>query len=194
MSRLGIKPIPVPEKVKVTVQGPLVSVTGPLGQLSRTFPEGLTVRTDPGFLIVDRRDDSTRQRSLHGTFRKLLSNMVEGSSVGFKKELKIGGVGFRATLTGNQLSMTLGFSHPISYTIPEGIKVTVDAKQTGLVVQGADKERVGQVAAEIRRFRRPGVYWANNEPVGIRYTTEHVRRKAGKAAAGATGAAGGAKK
>jgi large subunit ribosomal protein L6 len=194
MSRLGKKPIAVPEKVKVTIQGPLVSVTGPLGVLSRTFPDGLTVRTDPGFLIVDRRDDSTRQRSLHGTFRKLLSNMVEGSSVGFKKELKIGGVGFRATLTGNQLSMTLGFSHPISYTIPEGIKVTVDAKQTGIVVQGADKERVGQVAAEIRRFRRPGVYWANNEPVGIRYTTEHVRRKAGKAAAGATGAAGGAKK
>lgn len=194
MSRLGKKPIPVPEKVKVSIQGPLVSVAGPLGQLSRTLPEGLTARTDAGLLIVDRRDDSTRQRSLHGTFRKLLSNMVEGSSTGFTKELKIGGVGFRATLTGNNLSMTLGFSHPINYTIPAGIKLTVDAKQTGLVVQGADKERVGQVAAEIRRFRRPGVYWANNEPVGIRYTTEHVRRKAGKAAAGATGAAGGAKK
>jgi hypothetical protein len=96
--------------------------------------------------------------------------MVEGASAGFTKELKIGGVGFRATLTGTNLSMTLGFSHPINYTIPAGIKVTVDAKQTGLVVQGADKERVGQVAAEIRRFRRPGVYWANNEPVGIRYT------------------------
>ncbi|MBK8574397.1 MAG: 50S ribosomal protein L6 [Elusimicrobia bacterium] len=194
MSRLGKKPIPVSDKVKVSIQGPLVSVTGPLGQLSRTLPEGLTAHLDKGVLVVDRRDDSTRQRSLHGTFRKLLSNMVEGSLSGFTKELKIGGVGFRATLTGNDLSMTLGFSHPIHYTIPAGIKVTVDAKQTGLVVQGADKERVGQVAAEIRRFRRPGVYWANNEPVGIRYTTEHVRRKAGKAAAGATGAAGGAKK
>jgi large subunit ribosomal protein L6 len=194
MSRLGRKPIPVSDKVKVSIQGPVVSVTGPLGQLSRTLPDGLTARAEAGALIVDRRDDSTRQRSLHGTFRKLLSNMVEGSLTGFTKELKIGGVGFRATLTGNNLFMTLGFSHPINYTIPANIKVTVDPKQTTLVVHGADKERVGQVAAEIRRFRRPGVYWANNEPVGIRYVTEHVRRKAGKAAAGATGAAGGAKK
>ena len=120
--------------------------------------------------------------------------MVEGATVGFTKELRIGGVGFRATLTGDNLHMTLGYSHPIEYKIPAGIKVTVDAKQTGLTVQGSNKEMVGQVAAEIRDFRKPGVYWANNEPVGIRYVNEHVRRKAGKAAAGATGAAGGAKK
>lgn len=190
MSRLGKNPIPLSEKVKVSIQGGLVSVTGPLGQLSRTLPEGLTARSEKGALVLDRRDDSTRQRSLHGTFRKLLLNMVEGCEKGFSKELKIGGVGFRAQLTGSNLQMTLGFSHPIDYVVPAGINVTVDAKQTGLAVQGIDKERVGQVAAEIRRFRRPGVYWANNEPVGIRYTTEHVRRKAGKAAAGSAGTGG----
>jgi large subunit ribosomal protein L6 len=190
MSRLGKNPIPLSAKVNVSIQGSLVNVTGPLGQLSRTLPEGLTVTSDKGSVLISRRDNSTRQRALHGTYRKLLLNMVEGCEKGFTKELKIGGVGFRAQLAGNSLQMTLGFSHPIDYTVPAGIKVTVDAKQTGLVVQGIDKERVGQVAAEIRRFRRPGVYWANNEPVGIRYTTEHVRRKAGKAAAGATGAGG----
>ncbi|MBL0059129.1 MAG: 50S ribosomal protein L6 [Elusimicrobia bacterium] len=194
MSRLGKKPIPIPEKVKVSIQGPTVDVTGPLGQMKRTLPDGLTARMDGTALIIDRRNDSTSQKALHGTFRKLLSNMVEGSLTGFTKELRIGGVGFRAQLTGNNLHMTLGYSHPIDYIVPAGIKVTVDAKQTTVVVAGPDKERVGQVAAEIRRFRRPGVYWANNEPVGIRYATEHVRRKAGKAAAGAAGPAGGAKK
>lgn len=194
MSRLGKKPIPVPEKVKVALQGAVVNVSGPLGQLSRTLPAGLTARTENNTLVLDRRDDSRVQRALHGTFRKLLSNMLEGAATGFSKELRIGGVGFRATLTGNNLQMTLGYSHPVDYVVPAGIKVTVDPKQTTLVVQGADKEKVGQVAAEIRRFRRPGVYWANNEPVGIRYANEHVRRKAGKAAAGAAGAAGGAKK
>lgn len=194
MSRLGKKPILVPEKVKVALNGAVVNVSGPLGQLTRTLPAGLSARTENNTVVLDRRDNSRVQRSLHGTYRKLLSNMVEGASAGFSKELRIGGVGFRATLTGNNLQMTLGYSHPVDYVVPAGIKVTVDAKQTTLVVQGADKEKVGQVAAEIRRFRRPGVYWANNEPVGIRYANEHVRRKAGKAAAGAAGAAGGAKK
>ncbi len=193
MSRLGKKPIAIPEKVNVSVQGSMVNVAGPLGQLSRALPAGIGAQVAGGVLTVTRANDSTVQRSLHGTLRKLLLNMVEGTSKGFQKELRIGGVGFRATLAGSRLQMTLGYSHLIEYTIPTGIKVTVDAKQTGLVVQGADKALVGQVAAEIREFRKPGVYWANNEPVGIRYIDEVVRRKAGKAAAGAAGV-GGAKK
>lgn len=193
MSRLGKHPIAIPEKVKVDVQGSLVSVTGPLGTLKQQLPTGITAKVDGGNVTVTRANDSMTQKSLHGTLRKLVLNMVEGASKGFQKELKIGGVGFRATLTGNKLHMTLGYSHPIEYTVPTGIKVTVDAKQTGLLVQGADKALVGQVAAEIRDYRKPGVYWANNEPVGIRYANEVVRRKAGKAAAGAAGA-GGAKK
>ncbi|HNG45281.1 MAG TPA: 50S ribosomal protein L6 [Elusimicrobiota bacterium] len=194
MSRLGRKPIAIPEKVKVSVDGPKVSVAGPLGTLTRALPQGISAKVDGGVLTVARANDSTTQRALHGTLRKLLLNMVEGTAKGFQKELRIGGVGFRATLTGNHLHMTLGYSHPIEYTVPAGIKLTVDAKQTTIVVQGADKELVGQVAAEIREFRKPGVYWANNEPVGIRYANEVVRRKAGKAAAGAAGGAAGAKK
>ncbi|MBK6879188.1 MAG: 50S ribosomal protein L6 [Elusimicrobia bacterium] len=194
MSRLGKKPISLPDKVKVNVQGATVSVTGPLGQLSRVLPAGLSAKLEGPSLTVDRKNDSPTQKALHGTFRKLLLNMVEGAATGFSKELRIGGVGFRAQINGNKLNMTLGYSHPIDYTVPVGVKVTVDQKQTTLVVSGADKQLVGQVAAEIREFRKPGVYWANNEPVGIRYANEHVRRKAGKAAAGAAGAAGGAKK
>lgn len=194
MSRLGNKPIAIPEKVKVSISGTTVQVAGPLGNLTRALPQGISAKVDGATLTVARANDSTTQRSLHGTLRKLLLNMVEGASKGFQKELRIGGVGFRATLTGTKLQMTLGYSHPIEFTVPVGIKLTVDPKQTTIVVQGADKELVGQVAAEIRSFRKPGVYWANNEPVGIRYSDEVVRRKAGKAAAGATGAAGGAKK
>jgi large subunit ribosomal protein L6 len=190
MSRLGKKPIEVPEKVKVTVQGSRVAVGGPLGQLQRDLPAGITARLEGNVLHVERKNDSQAQRALHGTFRKLLLNMVEGVGKGFSKELRIGGVGFRAQLTGAKLHMTLGYSHPIDFTVPEGIKITVDQKQTGLLVQGADKERVGQVAAEIRAYRKPSVYWANNEPVGIRYAAEHVRRKAGKAAGAAAGPGG----
>ena len=194
MSRLRKKPIPFSDKVKVEVQGSTVNVSGPLGQLPRTLPAGITAVVEGKTLTVSRRNDSPTQKALHGTFRKLLLNMVEGATVGITNELRIGAGGVRATLTGDNLHMTLEYSHPIEYKIQAGIKVTVDAKQTGLTVQGSNKEMVGQVAAEIRDFRKPGVYWANNEPVGIRYVNEHVRRKAGKAAAGATGAAGGAKK
>jgi len=161
-----------------------------LGQLHRDLPAGIVAESSGNVLTVSRKNDSLVQKALHGTFRKLLLNMVEGVATGFSKELRIGGVGFRATLTGNKLNLTLGYSHPIDYVVPEGIKITVDAKQTGLIVQGIDKESVGQVSAEIRAYRKPDVYWANNEPVGIRYINETVRRKAGKAAAGAAGAGG----
>jgi large subunit ribosomal protein L6 len=190
MSRLGRLPIPIPDKVKVTLQGSHVSVEGPLGKLSKDLPAGLTAQIQDKTLVVSRASDSTLHKSLHGTLRKVLLNMVVGTDKGWSKELRIEGVGFRAAIVGTKLNMTLGFSHPVDYEIPAGIKITVDAKQTGLVVHGANKELVGQVAAEIREFKPPEPY----KGTGIRYVNEVVRRKAGKAAAGATGAVGGAKK
>lgn len=191
MSRLGKKPVPVPEKVKVSVAGAQVTATGPLGTIVRQFPDGITAQIDGKTVVVARRDDSPTQKALHGTWRKLVLNMVDGVNTGFSKELRIEGVGFRATQTGTKISMTLGFSHPVEYTPPASVKIAVDPKQTGLVISGADKELVGRVAADIRRFKPPEPY----KGTGIRYTNEHVRRKAGKAAAGAAGAgAGGGKK
>ena len=191
MSRLGRQPIAIPDKVKATVSGSHVSVEGPLGKLSRELPAGISAQVVDKTILVARANDSTMQRSLHGTLRKVLLNMVEGVEKGWTKNLRIEGVGFRATITGNKLNMTLGYSHPIDYEVPAGIKVLVDAKQTALTVQGADKEKVGQVAAEIRKFKKPEPY----KGTGIRYADEVIRRKAGKAAAGAAGGAvGGAKK
>jgi large subunit ribosomal protein L6 len=132
---------------------------------------------------VSRRDDSPTQKALHGTWHKLIINMIQGVQNGFSKELRIEGVGFRATQTGTKISMTLGFSHTVEYVPPASVKIAVDPKQTGMVISGFDKELVGQVAAEIRKFRPPEPY----KGTGIRYSDEHVRRKAGKAAAGAAG-------
>lgn len=193
MSRLGKKAVPILDKVKVSVEGSKVSVTGPLGSLVRTLPEGITAKADDKEVLVARRDDTPTQKALHGTWRKLILNMVEGVNKGFSKELRIEGVGFRATQVGPKITMTLGFSHIVEYTPPAGVKLAVDPKQTGIVISGFDKELVGRAAAEIRKFRPPEPY----KGTGIRYSDEHVRRKAGKAAAGAgagAGAAGGGKK
>jgi large subunit ribosomal protein L6 len=189
MSRLGAKPIPIPEKVKVSVSGPKVNVEGPLGKLARQLPAGLQAQVKDNAVLVTRQNDSTQQKSLHGTLRKVLMNMVEGVSKGFTKDLRIEGVGYRATQAGTKITFQLGFSHNKEYDVPAGIKVTVDAKQTNLSVQGADKELVGQVAAEIRELKPPEPY----KGTGIRYVDEHVRRKAGKAAVGAAGGVGGKK-
>lgn len=189
MSRLGAKPIQIPEKVKVTVAGYQVNVEGPLGKLSRQMPLGLQVQMKDNSVLITRANDSTQQKSLHGTLRKIVLNMVEGVAKGFTKDLRIEGVGYRAALAGNKISFQLGFSHNKDYEVPAGIKVTVDAKQTGLVVQGSNKELVGQVAAEIRELKPPEPY----KGTGIRYADEHVRRKAGKAAVGAAGGIGGKK-
>lgn len=186
MSRLGKKPIPILDKVKVSIAGSKVTATGPLGTLTRDFPAGITAEVNGKDVIVSRKDDTPMQKALHGTWRKLVMNMIEGVEKGFSRELRIEGVGFRATQTGTKISMTLGFSHTVEYTPPAGVKIVVDAKQTGLAISGADKEIVGRVAAEIRRFKPPEPY----KGTGIRYSDEHVRRKAGKAAAGAAGAGG----
>jgi large subunit ribosomal protein L6 len=191
MSRLGRKPVPIPDKVKVSLDGSRVQVEGPLGKMAFALPTGIAVQVKDKELLVTRADDSTAQKSLHGTLRKVVLNMVDGVSKGFTKDLRIEGVGYRAQQAGDKLTFQLGFSHQKEYAIPAGIKVTIDAKQTGISVQGADKALVGQVAADIRRLKPPEPY----KGTGIRYTDEHVRRKAGKAAVGAAGAgAGGAKK
>ncbi|HOW28967.1 MAG TPA: 50S ribosomal protein L6 [Elusimicrobiota bacterium] len=194
MSRLGKMPIPVPSNVKVTVSGSKVAVEGPLGKLEKVLPAGLQARLESGQILVSRANDSTVQKSLHGTYRKLVLNMVEGVSKGFTKLLQIEGVGFRAQVAGNKLSMTLGLSHPVDFDVPAGLKVVVDQKQTGLTLTGADRELLGRVAATIRSLRLPEPY----KGTGIRYADEHIRRKAGKSAVGAgapgAGGGGGAKK
>jgi len=178
MSRVGKLPIPIPSEVKVNVSGESIQVVGPKGQLDRRLPGGAQVRTEDNQIVVQRPDDSRQARSIQGLTRTLLANMVIGVSQGFEKKLEIVGVGYRAERKDKGLVLTLGYSHPISYTLPPGIDVIVE-KQVGLTVKGIDKELVGAVAAKIRSFRPPEPYKGK----GIRYDGEYVRRKVGKAKA-----------
>ncbi len=181
MSRVGRKVIEVPKGVKVQVGASELSVEGPKGKLKTPVPPGITFKLEGGMLAASRGNDEQRQRALHGLARALAQNAIRGVTDGFSKELDIVGVGYRASLEGNKVVFALGFSAPIEYKIPEGIKIAID-KQTHLVVSGIDRQRVGQVAAEIRNLRRPDPY----KQKGIRYTGEVLKKKAGKA--GATGA------
>lgn len=176
MSRVGRKPIPVPAGVEVAVNGPHVKVKGPRGNLERVFHEAVNVEVDNGVVTISRRDDERMSRALHGLSRALLANMVLGVADGFKRELAIVGVGYRAVLKGTTLELQLGFSHPVQVPAPEGISFEVP-EPTRIVVSGVDKEQVGQVAADIRKLRPPEPYKGK----GIRYSNEYVRRKAGKA-------------
>lgn len=176
MSRIGRQPIPVPAEVTVTLgDGNNVAVKGPRGELNRQFPPTITLTRDEGNLVVTRPNDEGKQRALHGLSRTLLSNMVMGVTAGFTKTLEVQGVGYRATLQGTNLHLALGFSHPVVVTPPEGIAFAVEGPR--IHIQGIDKERVGQVAANIRKLRPPEPYKGK----GIRYSGERVRRKAGKA-------------
>ncbi len=181
MSRVGRQPIPIPEKVKVAVQGNLCLVEGPGGKLTRSFDPGLEVVVGKA-IEVKRHGESREIRSLHGLTRNLIRNMVEGVSHGFKKELEISGVGYRAEVKGKDLSMTLGFSHPVLFPIPDGIKIHVD-KQVRLEISGASRELVGETAARIRKLRLPEPYKGK----GIKYAGEVIQRKVGKAAVAAGG-------
>lgn len=177
MSRVGKAPITIPSGVDVTIGDSEVTVKGPKGSLTQTVPGDISLRQDGDTLLIERPDDSRTNRSLHGLVRALVANMVEGVTNEFSKELEIIGVGYRATAKGdNALELALGYSHAIDYNAPEGIRFEVPAP-TQIVVRGIDKQRVGQVAAEIRDFRKPEPYKGK----GVRYKGEHVVRKAGKA-------------
>ncbi len=177
MSRIGRAPIPVPAGVDVTIAGAHITVKGPKGTLERELPGPITVRQDDAQLLLERSDDERQSRALHGLARSLVNNMVVGVSEGFRKDLDIVGVGYRATPKGDtKLELALGFSHPVTVEAPEGITFEV-ASPTTIGVIGVDKEAVGQVAANIRAIRKPEPYKGK----GVRYRDEHVVRKAGKA-------------
>ena len=176
MSRIGKQPIAIPAGVEVKIDGNTVTVKGPKGELTRTFAPILTISQNEAVLTVERPDDTRESKSLHGLTRTLLANMVEGVSNGFSKKLQMVGVGYRAALKGKDLEMQLGYSHPVLVECPEGIEFACPS-QTEIVVSGISKEQVGQVAANIRKWRKPEPYKGK----GIRYEGENVRRKAGKA-------------
>ena len=179
MSRIGKMPITVPAGVTVTIDGTSVTAKGPKGELSRTFRPFVTIEQDGGTITVNRIDDSRDAKAQHGLVRTLIANMIEGVSTGFSKKLQLIGVGYRAALKGKDLEMQLGYSHPVLVKCPEGI--TFECPQpTEIIVSGPSKEQVGQVAADIRKWRKPEPYKGK----GIRYEGEYVRRKLGKAAKG----------
>ena len=182
MSRVGRLPISLPQGVQVQIEGQHVSVKGPKGQLEREFCQGISVTQSEGVLTVARASDDRSARALHGLTRALLANMVAGVSTGFRKSLEIVGVGYRGEVQGSDLVLQLGFSHPVRFAAPAGIKLAVEQGNRIVHVDGIDKEMVGEVAAKIRAIRRPEPY----KGTGIRYQGEYVRRKAGKAGKAAT--------
>jgi len=178
MSRIGKAPIPIPSGVDINVAGNDITVKGPKGTLERRLPADITVRQDGAEILVERPDDEREHRALHGLTRSLVNNMVVGVTDGFSKDLEIVGVGYRATAQGpNRLELALGFSHPVTIEAPDGITFEVP-QPTRITVRGIDKEIVGQVAANIRKVRKPEPYKGK----GVRYAGEFVQRKAGKAA------------
>jgi large subunit ribosomal protein L6 len=179
MSRIGRLPIKIDPAVEVRVGERRVSVKGPKGQLEHALPVGITAALEERVLRFARRDDSKRQRALHGMARALVANAVLGVHQGFTKNLEIHGVGYRADVAGRTLKLSLGYSHPVEFPLPEGIQVAVEDRNTKIRVSGCDRQQVGQVAADIRALRPPDVY----KQKGIRYAGEHLRKKAGKTGA-----------
>ena len=178
MSRIGKQPVPIPDKVKVDIKGTTVSVEGPKGKVSKTFASVVKIEQKDKNVLVSPTDETRFSRAMYGTARSVIAGMVKGVSVGYLKELEIQGVGFKAVLKGKQLDLALGYSHQILHDIPEGIKVTV-TDQTKLKIEGADKQLVGQVTAEIRAYYPPEPYKGK----GVRIVGERVRRKEGKTVA-----------
>ena len=175
MSRIGNKPITVPEGVEVKLDGKHLTVKGPKGTLERTVNDNISIKLENGVIVVARPNDEKENRSLHGLTRTLINNMIEGVSNEFSKQLEINGVGYRAAKQGNKIVLTLGYSHPVEMVEPEGITYEVP-NPNSIIVKGIDKELVGQMAAEIRSKRPPEVYRGK----GIKYVDEHIRRKEGK--------------
>ena len=177
MSRIGKEPISIPSDVQVSIEGKSVEVTGPKGSLDLDLPGEIDARQEDDVVLVERPNDERKNKALHGLTRSLINNMVIGVSEGFKKELEIVGVGYRAAISGDGLELQLGFSHPVKVKAPDGITFDVP-EPTQIIVSGINKEVVGKVAADIRSYRKPEPYKGK----GIRYAGEHVARKAGKAA------------
>ena len=175
MSRIGKQPIAIPPKVKVEVKGQKILVEGPKGKLNWELPQRTSLKVEDGKIVVSRAGEDALSRSLHGTSRALVNNMVKGVSEGFVKKLEIQGVGFKAAVQGKVVNLALGFSHPINYNIPDQIKVTVE-ENTKITIEGPDKMIVGKVASEIRAYYPPEPYKGK----GVRYAGEHVVRKEGK--------------
>lgn len=175
MSRIGKQPIAIPAKVKVEVKGQKVQVEGPKGKLSWELPKRTSLKVEGGNIVVSRDGEDSQAKALHGLSRALLNNMVKGVTDGFVKKLEIQGVGFKAAVQGKVVNMSLGYSHPINYTIPDQVKVTVE-ENTKLTIEGPDKHLVGKVASELRSFYPPEPYKGK----GVRYVGEHVQRKEGK--------------
>jgi len=176
MSRIGKKPVAIPKGVTVTVEASTIKVKGPRGELARTVHPAMAVAVQDGQVVVTRPSDEAEHKALHGLTRTLVANMVEGVTAGFKKQLEIVGVGYKAETRPFGLQLALGFSHPVDYRAPAGIKLSAP-QPTAIVIEGANKEVVGQVAAELRSLRPPEPYKGK----GIKYVGEQIRRKAGKA-------------
>ena len=182
MSRIGRKPVVVPEKVKVRMENSQVFVEGPLGKLSYALPDGILAAVKDGKINLSVAGGAIGKAALYGTIRARVNNMVNGVLLGFNKILEINGVGFKGAVEGAKLTMQLGFSHPVIIDIPQGIKMTFDPKATILTISGIDKDLVGNLAAQIKRVKPPEPY----KGTGIKYQGEHIIRKAGKTAAGAS--------
>ena len=177
MSRIGKMPIQVPSGTNVEIQDGVFTAQGPKGKVAQPLFDGYPVKVDGNVVSIERPGDTGPERSRHGLLRALLANAVQGVSAGFSKQLDLVGVGYRAEVKGGHVQLALGYSHPVIYNIPEGIKIEIDAKTNRITVSGADRQQVGQVAAEIRSLRRPDPYKGK----GIKYTNEILRRNAGKA-------------
>ncbi len=180
MSRVGRLPVTVPSGVQVDIQGMNVRVKGPKGQMERTFAPGVAIKMEDGHVVVTRDSEAPTIRAMHGTARALINNMVTGVSTGFTRVLEIDGVGYRAEMSGKNLMLYVGYSHPVEVPPPDGVTFEVDAKTRQIKVSGFDKEQIGQIAANIRSIRPPEPYHGK----GIRYAGERIRRKAGKAGKG----------
>lgn len=179
MSRIGKMPVVVPKGVSLKVAASAVEVKGPKGTITSPLPPGISCKVEDGSAVVTRATEAKRERAFHGLARALLANAVKGVTDGFSRQLEIQGIGYRVQLKGKKLELALGFSHPVNYQIPEEVDISVDEKAGKITVAGSDKQRVGQVAAEIRALRPPEPYKGK----GIRYAGEHVKRKVGKTGA-----------
>lgn len=176
MSRIGKKPVDIPSGVNVTLLNYTIKIKGPKGELQWEFPFGTKVKVEDNKVVVERADDTKRNKALHGLTRNLISNMVTGVTAGYQRVMDIVGVGYRAQVQGKKIMLTLGYSHPIEFPLPEGITAAVDQKQTQITLTGIDKQKIGQVAANLRSLRRPDIYKGK----GVRFSGERLKLKVGK--------------